>query len=79
MGYCMIALTSSQVVLYQSIKWYFVVQNLHPHCPDVTTVKGIKPLDWARDEGHTEVVDYLKSLPQSSSQPGEQPCMDEWA
>ena len=47
-----------------------MVQNLHPLCPDVTDVNGDTPLDVARDEGHTEVVDYLKSLPQSSSQPG---------
>ena len=42
---------------------------------DVTDVHGKTPLDVARDQGHTEVVDYLKSLPQSSSQPGEQSWM----
>ena len=41
----------------------------------MTDVNGETPLDWAIDEGHTEVVDYLKSLPQSSSQPGEQSWM----
>ena len=52
-----------------------MVQNLHPLCTDVTNVDGETPLDVARDQGHTEVVDYLKSLPQSSSQPGEQSWM----
>ena len=45
---------------------------MHALCPDVTTTDdSTTPLDWARDEGHTEIVDYLKSLPKSSSQPGE--------
>ena len=52
-----------------------MVQIPYPLCPDVTNVGGETPLDMARDEGHTEVVDYLKSLPQSSSQPGEQSWM----
>ena len=52
-----------------------MVQNPHPLCPDVTDVRGDTPLDVARDEGHTEVVDYLKSLPRTSSQPGEQSWM----
>ena len=52
-----------------------MVQNLHPLNPDVTDVDGETPLDWSRRKGHTEVVDYLKSLPESSSQPGEQSWM----
>ena len=52
-----------------------MVQNLLPLCLDVTDVDGYTPLDVARYNGHTEVVDYLKSLPQSFSQPGEQSWM----
>ena len=48
---------------------------MHTTLLDVTEVDGETPLDWARDEGHTEVVDYLKSLPQSFSQSGEQSRM----
>ena len=43
----------------------------------MTGLDGMTSLDWARRKGHTEVVDYLESLPQSSSQPGEQSWMSE--
>ena len=52
---------------------YYVGAKSTPTLLDVTSANGETPLEWARDQGHTAVVDYLKSLPQSSSQPGEQP------
>ena len=55
-----------------AVKWCAVMlQNVYPLGPGVTDVYGEIPLDVARRNGHTEVVDYLVSLPQSSSQPGE--------
>ena len=36
-------------------------------CPDVTDEDGETPLDYAVDEGRTEVVDYLQSIRKPST------------
>ncbi len=44
-------------------------RSLSLTCPDVTNNDGRTPLDWAVQEGHTEVADYLKPLV-STPEPG---------
>ena len=45
-------------------------RSLFLTCPDVTDKYGETPLDEAVQEGHTEVVDYLRSLQPSTPKPG---------
>ena len=44
-------------------------RSLSLTCLDMTDDYGKTPLDWAVQEGHTEVADYLKSVV-STPEPG---------